>query len=91
MVETTALLVDNACRLRSKRGAADPRPAWVFDHQSDRHRLVQVGTCLFNDTKNHAILGIEQFKDSVDVENPYPISYVDQISLTAVTVDIATA
>lgn len=53
--------------------------------------LVQNGACIFDDLKGRPIPGIEKFKDIVDIENAYPMSYVDQMSLTEVTVEMSTA
>ncbi|BCD96493.1 hypothetical protein [Marinagarivorans cellulosilyticus] len=53
--------------------------------------LVQNGACIFDDINQRAIPGIEKFKDLVDVENPYPLSYVEQIALTETTVEISTS
>ena len=53
--------------------------------------LVQNGACIFDDIHKRPITGIEKFKDIVDIENPYPLSYVEQLSLTEVTVETSTA
>lgn len=53
--------------------------------------LVQNGACIFDDINGQSIPGIDKFKDIVDIENPYPLSYVDQLSLQEVTVETATA
>jgi hypothetical protein len=53
--------------------------------------LVQNGACIYDDVHNRPIPGMEAFKDIVDVENPYPLSYVDQLCLTEVTVETSTA
>jgi len=53
--------------------------------------LVQNGGCIYDDTKGKAIPGIERFKKLVDIDNTYPMSFVDQMSLTEVTVEISTA
>jgi len=53
--------------------------------------LVQNGACIFDDINKQAIPGMERFKNMVDVDNPYPLSYVEQLSLTEVTVETSTA
>jgi hypothetical protein len=53
--------------------------------------LVQNGACIFDDINKTAIPGIEKFKKLVDVENPFPLSYVEQLGLTEVTVETSTA
>ncbi|MCF0064767.1 hypothetical protein MUK70_04120 [Dyadobacter chenwenxiniae] len=53
--------------------------------------LVQNGACIYDDTNNRKIPGMEKFKNLVDVENPYPLSYVEQMSLTEATAEMSTA
>ncbi len=53
--------------------------------------LVQNGACIFDDINNQPIPGIERFKGIVDIDNPYPLSYIEQFSLTEVTVETSTA
>lgn len=53
--------------------------------------LVQNGACVFDDVHGRTIPGMEPFKDLVDIENPYPLSYVEQVGLTEVTVETSTA
>lgn len=53
--------------------------------------LVQNGACLYDDVNNKPIPGIDKFKNIVDVENPYPLTYVEQLGLTEVTVELSTA
>jgi len=53
--------------------------------------LVQSGACIYDDVNNQPIPGMEKFKHLVDVENPYPLTYVEQLSLTEITVELATS
>lgn len=53
--------------------------------------LVQNGACLYDDVNNRQIPGIDRFKHLVDVENPYPLAYVEQLALSEVTVELSTA
>lgn len=53
--------------------------------------LVQNGACLYDDVNGNPIPGMEAFRDLVDVDNPYPLSFMEQFSLTEVTVELATA
>lgn len=53
--------------------------------------LVQNGACIFDDVNDRPIPGMERFKDIVDVDNPYPLTFVEQMSLTEVTVETSTA
>ena len=53
--------------------------------------LVQNGYCLFDDYRNKKIPGMEKFSDLVDIENPYPLSFLEQYALTEATAEISTA
>lgn len=53
--------------------------------------LVQNGACIYDDVNNQPIPGLEKFKNLVDIENPYPLSYLEQLGLTEVTVELSTA
>lgn len=53
--------------------------------------LVQNGACIFDDINRAEIPGLERFSALVDVKNPYPLSYVEQLTLTEATVEIGTA
>ncbi len=51
--------------------------------------FVQNGACIYDDLNNRPIPGIEKFKHLVDIENPLPLSYVEQVSATEVTVELS--
>lgn len=53
--------------------------------------LVQNGFCIYDDVNNRPIPGMEAFADLVDVENPYPLAYVEQYALTEATVELSTS
>lgn len=53
--------------------------------------LVQNGGCIYDDINNRKIPGMEKFKHLVDVDNPIPLSYIEQMTLTEATVEISTA
>lgn len=53
--------------------------------------LVQNGACFYDDVNDQPVPGIDKFKAFVDTENPYPLSFVDQMSLTEVTVETSNA
>jgi hypothetical protein len=53
--------------------------------------LVQNGTCIYDDVNNRPIPGMERFASLVNVEAPYPLSYVEQYALTEVTVELGTS
>jgi hypothetical protein len=53
--------------------------------------LVQNGACLFDDVNGQPIPAMEKFRSIVDVENPFPLSYIEQLALTEVTVETSTS
>jgi hypothetical protein len=53
--------------------------------------LVQNGACIFDDINKNPIPGMEKFSALVDVKNPYPLTYVEQLSLAEVTAELSTA
>ena len=53
--------------------------------------LVQNGACFYDDLNDQKIPGIDRFGAIVDIESPYPLSFIDQMSLTEVTVEMSTA
>lgn len=53
--------------------------------------LTQNGYCVFDDRNNRPIPGMERFKHLVNLESPYPLSYIEQLSLTEATVELSTA
>jgi len=53
--------------------------------------LVQNGACIYDDINKTPIPGIEKFSSIVDIENPYPMTFVDQLTLSEVTVEISTS
>ena len=53
--------------------------------------LVQNGACIYDDVNNRPVPGMDRFKTLVDTDNPFPLSYVEQLGLTEVTVETSTA
>jgi hypothetical protein len=53
--------------------------------------LVKNGACIFDDVNGNPIPGIEQFASLVDVDNPYPLTFVEQLSLGEVAAELSTA
>jgi hypothetical protein len=53
--------------------------------------LVQNGFCIYDDYHRQAIPGMERFRHLVDVDNPYPLSFVEQLILGEASVEVATA
>lgn len=52
---------------------------------------VQNGYAIFDDVNNRRIPGLEKFKDIMDVDNPLPLTFLDQYSLTEATAELSTA
>ena len=53
--------------------------------------MLQNGLVLHDDINKRAVPGIERFKDIVDVKNVWPITFVEQWSLSELTVELATS
>jgi len=53
--------------------------------------LVQNGYCIYDDINNEKITGMEKFAKLVDVEHPYPLSFIEQYALTEATAELSTA
>lgn len=53
--------------------------------------MLQNGLVLTDDINKRAIPGIERFKDIVDVNNNWPITFVEQLSLAEVSVELSTS
>jgi hypothetical protein len=51
----------------------------------------QNGFTIYDDINHRHIPGIENFSDIADVENPYPLTFLDQYSLTECTAELSTA
>jgi hypothetical protein len=53
--------------------------------------FTQNGFCLYDDVNQRRIPGLEQFRGLVDVDDPVPLSFVEQYSLTEATAELMTA
>lgn len=53
--------------------------------------FVQNGVCLFDDITGQPIPGMERFEGLVDVDNPFPLSFAEQVLLTEATAEMATS
>jgi hypothetical protein len=53
--------------------------------------MLQNGTVLYDDINKRSIPGIEQFRDIVDVSNIWNITFVEQWSLSELTVELGTS
>ena len=97
-------LQDGRLRIPSEVPFTEAHNTWVFNKPSTllvipvgdlaQHVLLnlcymlQNGLVLYDDINRRPIAGIEQFKDIVDVENVWPITFVEQWSLSELTVEI---
>jgi hypothetical protein len=50
---------------------------------------VQNGFCIYDDIHGRQIPGLEEFGDLVDLQNPYPLSFLDQYSLAELSAELA--
>ena len=98
---------DGRVRLPSEVPFTEAHNTWVFNKPStllvfpvgdlSQHVLLnlcymlQNGLVLYDDINGRAIPGIERFKDIVDVGNVWPITFVDQWSLSELTVELGTS
>jgi hypothetical protein len=53
--------------------------------------FAQNGYCIYDDVNNRQIPGLGRFGDLVDVDEPLPLTFLDQYSLTENTAELATA
>ncbi len=53
--------------------------------------LVQNGYCIYDDIHKKKIKGLEKFRALVDVDNPFPLTFVEQYALTEATAELSTA
>jgi hypothetical protein len=95
---------DGRLQIPSEVPFAEAHNTWVFNKPStllvipvgdlSQHVLFNVlymlqnGLVLYDDINKQAIPGIEQFNDVVDVNNTWPITFVDQWSLSELTVEL---
>ncbi|HEX6971062.1 MAG TPA: hypothetical protein VF234_02445, partial [Limnochordia bacterium] len=53
--------------------------------------LVQNGYGMYDDVNGREIPGLEEFRGLVDVEEPFPLTFIEQYALTEATAELATA
>lgn len=53
--------------------------------------MLQNGLVLFDDINKRAIPGIEKFRDIVEVNNTWPLTYVEQWSMAELTAELSTS
>jgi hypothetical protein len=97
-------IYDGRLKIPSEVPFTEAHNTWVFNKPStlvvipvgdlSQHVLfnilymVQNGLVLYDDIHKQAIPGIEKFNDIVDVSNVWPITFVEQWSLSELTVEI---
>jgi hypothetical protein len=97
-------LQDGRLKIPSEVPITEAHNTWVFNKPStllvipvgdlSQHVLLnllymlQNGLVLYDDINKRAVPGIEDFKDIVDVENVWPITFVEQWSLSELTVEL---
>ncbi len=98
-------LQDGRLGLPPETPHAEAHNTWVFNHPGtllvipvrdlSQHVLLNIcymlqnGLVLHDDINGCAIPGIETYKDNVDVNNVWPITFVEQWSLSELTVELA--
>jgi hypothetical protein len=97
-------LQDGRLKLPPETPYTEAHNTWVFNHPSSlvvipvgdlsQHVLLnlcymlQNGLVLYDDVHQSSVPGIEKFKDIVDVENVWPLTFVEQWSLSEITVEL---
>ena len=78
-------------RERSRFAARDPRGG--HRPAPDRHPLllVQNGGAIYDDVNDRRIPGLDAFRNLVDVEEPFPLTFTEQYAITEATAELATA
>lgn len=100
-------LQDGRLRIPPEVPFTEAHNTWVFNRPStllvipvgdlSQHVLLnmcymlQNGLVLYDDINSRPIPGIERFKDIVDVKNVWPITFVEQWSLSELTVELGTS
>jgi hypothetical protein len=49
------------------------------------------GFCIYDDVNRRSIPGLEKFSDLVDINNPYPLTFLDQYSIAELSAELAVA
>jgi len=103
----TRKLQDGRLRLPSEVPYTEAHNTWVFNKPStlvvipvgdlSQHVLLnlcymlQNGMVLYDDINKRPVRDIERFREIVDVNNVWPITFVDQWSLSEMTVELASS
>lgn len=105
--ERVRKIQDGRLRVPREAPYTEPHNTWVVNHPGTflvipvadlaQHVLLnlcymlQNGVVLYDDINQRPIPGIDQFKNMGDVNNSWPITFVDQWSLAEATVELSTA
>lgn len=100
-------LQDGRLRFSSEVPYTEAHNTWVFNKPStlvvipvgdlSQHVLLNIcymlqnGLVLYDDVNKRSIPGIEQFSDIVEVANVWPLTFVEQWSLSELTVELGTS
>jgi hypothetical protein len=100
-------LQDGRLKLPPQTPQVEAHNTWVVNHPGtllvtpvgDLSQHVLLNLCymlqnnlvLYDDIHGQAIPGIEQYRDIVDVDNVWPITFVDQWSLSELTAELASS
>ncbi len=100
-------LQDGRLRLPPEPPYTEPHNTWVANHPSTllvipvgdlaQHVLLnlcymlQNGLVLTDDVNRRPVPGIERFRSIVDTENTWPLTFVEQVSLAELTVELGTS
>lgn len=100
-------LQDGRLRVPHEVPYTEPHNTWVANHPGTllvipiadlaQHVLLNIcymlqnGLVLYDDLNRRAVPGIEQFADIVGVNNVWPITFVDQVSLSETSVELGTS
>jgi hypothetical protein len=100
-------LHDGRLKIPSEVPFTEAHNTWVFNKPStllvipvgdlSQHVLLNIcymlenGLVLYDDINKRAIPGIEHFKDIVDIENVWNLTFVEQWSLSELTVELGTS
>jgi hypothetical protein len=98
---------DTRLKIPSEVPITEAHNTWVFNKPStllvipvgdlSQHVLLNVcymlqnGLVLYDDINKRAIPGVDHYKDIVDTENVWPITFVEQWSLSELTVELGTS
>jgi len=98
---------DGRLRLPAEMPITEAHNTWVFNQPStflvipvgdlSQHVLLNIlymlqnGMVLYDDVNRRAVPGIEEYRDLVDVDSVWPLTFVEQWSLSELTVELGTS